>query len=153
MKIKTTRFGEIDIEADHIVHMVKGMVGMPEMRRFIIFQHQEDSPFYWYQSVDEPDLAFVVTNPALFLPEYKVDFKAVIKEMAWKNGSAKDHLAVYVVVNIPRGVPNQMTANLIGPLLINTDARQAVQVVLSDSTYSHQHPLLTQTESAQKKSA
>ena len=49
---------------------------------------------------------------------------------------------LYVIVNIPKGTPEKMTANLIGPVLINPAAREAVQMIITESPYSHRFPLL-----------
>ena len=143
MKIKTTRFGEISIDEEKIIHMPYGMLGFPNARQYIIFHHKPDSPFFWYQSVDDPALAFVITSPFFLASDYHVDVEQVFKEMNWECPS-KDHLELYVVVNIPKGSPEKMTANLIGPVLINNTVRQAVQMVISNSSYSHKHPLVEQ---------
>ena len=73
MKVNTTRFGTLTLEEEKIIDMPSGMLGFPDKRRFVILNHREDSPFFWYQSVDDPDLAFVITSPFLFHPEYDVD--------------------------------------------------------------------------------
>ena len=138
MKIKTTRFGEICIDKEKIIRMPYGMLGFPDKYQWIMFQHKADSPFYWYQSVDDPKLAFVVTSPIYFVSDYDVDTDHILEEMSWGCPS-KAHLELYVVVNIPKGSPEKMTINLIGPILINNEARQAVQMVISNSPYSHQH--------------
>ena len=140
MKIKTTRFGTINTTKDKIIHMPFGMLGFPENKRFIIFRHNENSPFFWYQSVDDPMLAFVITSPFIFLPDYEVDAEEAAKEMSWDDISDND-IELYVVANIPKGKPEEMTANLIGPVLINAKNRQAVQMVISNSDYSHKFPL------------
>jgi len=145
MKIETTRFGTIDIEKDRLIYMPKGMLGFPEKRRFFILQHKEDSPFFWYQSADDAALAFVITSPFFFMPDYEVDAEKTLVDMSWDDED-KDNLELYVIVNISRGSPKQITANLIGPLLINTAVRQAVQMVISDSAYSHRFPLIRETE-------
>lgn len=142
MNIKTTRFGTIPIEEEKLIHMPFGMLGFADQRRFIILKHQENSPFYWYQSVDDPTLAFVIMTPFLIMPDYRVDMEDALKEMGWNGDNNRSHLELYVVVNIPKGAPHEMTANLIGPLLINNSTRQAIQMVLSNSPYSHKHPLI-----------
>ena len=144
MKIKTTRFGTITIQEEKIITMPYGMLGFPDMRRFVILQHKEHSPFFWYQSVDDPLLAFVITSPFLFKPDYEVDTGSIVKEMSWNEEGEKNNLELYVVVNIPKGSPDKMTANLIGPILINNNARQAVQMVISNSPYTHKFPLIKQ---------
>lgn len=142
MKIKTTRFGTITIEEEKIITMPFGMLGFPDVKRFVILQHKENSPFFWYQSVDDPMLAFVIMSPFLFKPDYKVDLENVLKEISWNEEEKQNNLELYVVVNIPKGAPDKMTANLIGPILINNKIYQAVQIVISDSHYTHKFPLV-----------
>ncbi|HDH88302.1 MAG TPA: flagellar assembly protein FliW [Desulfobacteraceae bacterium] len=142
MKIKTTRFGTITIEEEKIITMPFGMLGFPDVKRYVILQHKENSPFFWYQSVDDPALAFVIMSPFLFKPDYDVDVENVLKEMSWNEEEKQDNLELYVVVNIPKGAPDKMTANFIGPILINNKIHQAVQMVISDSPYTHKFPLL-----------
>ncbi|MBW2105118.1 MAG: flagellar assembly protein FliW, partial [Deltaproteobacteria bacterium] len=119
-----------------------GMLGFPDVKRYVILQHKENSPFFWYQSVDDPALAFVIMSPFLFKPDYDVDVENVLKEMSWNEEEKQDNLELYVVVNIPKGAPDKMTANFIGPILINNKIHQAVQMVISDSPYTHKFPLL-----------
>jgi len=140
LKINTTRFGSITIDEKKIIGMPLGMLGFPDRKRFAILQHKKNSPFYWYQSVDDPSLAFVIISPFRFMPEYEVDMEEVLKEMSWnKEGT---NLEIYVVVNIPKGLPDKMTANLIGPILINNETLQAVQMVIPNSPYSHKFSLV-----------
>lgn len=143
MKIKTTRFGTISINKEKTIDMPFGMLGFPDQKKFVILQHRENSPFFWYQSVDDPTLAFVITNPFLFKPDYEIDLKDALKMMSW-NGDAKTHgLEIVIVVNIPKGLPEKMTGNFIGPILINNKVRQAIQIVISNSSYLHNCPLLS----------
>jgi flagellar assembly factor FliW len=144
LKIETTRFGIVEVEEEKIIEMPYGMLGFQDRKRFVLFPHRENSPFFWYQSVDDPSLAFVITSPFLVLPEYQVDLKDALKKMAWEDDEDQTPFELYVVVNIPRGSPEKMTANLMGPILINVRNRQAVQLVLADSPHSHRFPLLRQ---------
>ncbi len=141
MKIETSQLGTIQIAEDKIISMPAGMPGFPGKRRFIILEREETRPFYWYQCVDDPNLALVIMNPYLFKPDYLVDLKPALKEMSWETDE-QDSLKLYVVVNASEGVPEKVTANLIGPLVINTRKREAVQIIIHDSPYSHQHPIL-----------
>ena len=147
MKIKTTRFGTINIEEENIINMPFGMLGFLDKKRFVILQHKKNSPFFWYQSIDDPSLAFVITSPFLFKPDYEIDMGDVLREMSWNGDRGKNNLELYVVVNIPKGSPDKMTANLIGPILINNKARQAVQMVISNSLYTHKFPLIREDQS------
>ena len=141
MKIETPQFGTIEVGEDKIITMPAGMPGFPGRRRFIILEREETLPFYWYQCVDDPGLALVIMNPYLFKPDYSVDLNPVVMEMSWE-ADAEDSLKLYVVVNASEGVPEKITANLIGPLVINTRKREAVQIVIYDNRYSHRYPIL-----------
>ena len=139
MKIETAQFGEVEIEEEKIITMPLGLVGFPENKRFVIFQHKENSPFFWYQSLDDPELAFVIINPLLFKPDYQVNSEAVLGEMEWPADSKFD---LFVIVTIPKGRPQGMTANLIGPILVNLNTKEAVQMIIANTSYTHKYPLL-----------
>jgi flagellar assembly factor FliW len=146
LKIETTRFGTVTLGEEKILNMPFGMLGFQDKKRFVILQNRENSPFFWYQSVDDPALAFVITSPFLFIPDYEVDIEDILIEMSWDGNRENNVLELYVVVNIPKGSPEKMTANLIGPILLNNKTRQAVQVVMSNSPYVHNFPLIAQNQ-------
>jgi len=146
LKIETTRFGTVTLGEEKILNMPFGMLGFPDKQRFVMLQHKDNSPFFWYQSVNDPALAFVIISPFLFMPDYEVDIDDILVEMSWNGKSENNVLELYVVVNIPKGSPEKMTANLIGPILVNNKTRQAVQMVISKSPYVHNFPLIIQNE-------
>jgi flagellar assembly factor FliW len=148
VKIETTRFGTVEVPEDRVITMSQGLLGFPEKKRFCIIQHKKDSPFFWFQSVEEPALAFVITNPWLFKPDYKVDLALVNQNTGWENDDEDVSSECYVLVTIPKGSPEKMTANLIGPVIINNKTREAVQIVLSDESYSHKYPLVNKEAAA-----
>jgi len=140
LKLETRDFGQIDIDEDRVITMPTGMPGFPEAQRFIILDREETRPFLWYQCVDDPGLAFVIINPNLFQPDYSLDLGAILREMSW-NGDREEDLAVYAIVNASEGIPEKITANLIGPLVINTRKKEAAQMVITGSPYSHRQPV------------
>lgn len=142
MKINTRKFGEIEIEEKKILTMPEGLPGFPGFVRFILIEDPKTIPFCWYQSVEEPNLALIVMNPFLFKPDYEIDLAGFIVSRGWEDVSIED-LLVYVVVNISKGTTEKrITANLIGPLVINSKNNEAIQVAISSSSYSHQHNVL-----------
>lgn len=142
MKINTRKFGEVEVAEDKIINMpLNGLLGFPEVKRYVLLEREETRPFCWYQSVDEPELAFVVINPFVFKSDYAVDLKQAVRDMGWEDVDNKN-LALYVVVNFSDEDPPNITANLIGPIVINTVKLEAVQMVISDSSYSHQHKVI-----------
>src|SRR5690606_37275103 len=101
LNIQTARFGEIAVEENRVIDFIEPILGFEGSRRFIILDHAEDSPFKWLQSADEPELAFVVTNPKLFGIEYEF---ALSEDLATQLDiqEAEDAL-VLTIVNIPQG--------------------------------------------------
>jgi flagellar assembly factor FliW len=137
VKILSARFGELDIEAQKIIRMPDGIIGFPE-RSFTILTPADQGPFCWLQSVDNPAIAFVVVDPALFFAGYDVKLTREEHErLALVEGG--DMVILTIVTMAP--TPARITANLQGPIIINPEAMLAKQVVLEDSRYSTKQPL------------
>jgi len=60
-----------------------------------------------------------------------------------------EDMVVYVIMTIPHGRPQDMTANLLGPLIINTKSRIVRQIILDDSEYSHRYPISAPSHEAE----
>ncbi|MCE3236443.1 MAG: fliW [Vampirovibrio sp.] len=134
MIINTARFGEVEVAEDRLIHFVEPILGFEKSFRYIILDHAEDSPFKWLQSAEEPELAFVVTNPKFFGIDY--EFELSDELVTQLKLEAADDALVLTIVNIPQEDPGKMTTNLLGPIVINQSLRKAMQVVLSDTGYS-----------------
>lgn len=138
MKIKTEQFGEVEIEEETIIRMPGGMPGFLGHKRFVIISREETWPFHIFQCVDDPELSFFIMDPFLFKPDYDPRLAQAVREAGWPKADT-DAVKVYAIVNTSAGIPEKITANLMGPLLINPSAREAVQWVLHNSPYSHKH--------------
>ena len=138
MKLTTRRFGTLEIPADSVLTVPCGIIGFPRSTRYVILDHDRDAPFKWLQSVDEPDLAFVIMDPVLVKPGYQVE---VAEEDIPELGAldAAD-LVMFVILTIPSGDPSRITANLRGPVIVNYRTRHAKQVVLEQELPTR-HPL------------
>lgn len=137
MEVRTTRFGTIEIAEDRVIEFPKGLLGFPACRRYCLLEPGEDACFFWLQSLDDPHLAFVVTDPALFVPEYSVPIR---QEQIGSLELAKlEDAQVFVIVN---KVEEDLTGNLQGPLVINTLTRVGEQIVLAEKRWTTRHPLV-----------
>ena len=74
MKANTRLFGEIDIDEEKIITLENGMIGFPDLRKFtLIFDKEKErtpSSIMWFQSMDEPEVAFPVMHPNELKPDY-----------------------------------------------------------------------------------
>ena len=139
IKFDSTRFGSLEISEDRVVNFLGGVLGFPNARRFVMIDHEGDIPFKWLQSVDEPELAFITINPLLIKEDYKLSInKSDIGDIGKYDAES---LAFLVILTIPNDDPKGTTANLRGPLVINSDTMKAKQIVLQDDTYPIRYPL------------
>jgi len=149
MDIETTRFGPITVDDERVITFARGLLGFPEHGRFALIQTGEENYFFWLQSVTDPNLAFVVTDPTIFFKDY--DF-TVKDETRQEIALADDaHVQVFVICN---KVGEWLTGNLQGPLVVNAQNRLAQQVVLNEKKWTTRQPLLRlEAEVALAKSA
>lgn len=137
MEVRTTRFGVIDIAEDRVITFEDGLLGFSDRKRYCLLQPGDDACFFWFQSVDDPNLAFVVTDPTFFEQDYSVPIRP---EQMESLGIAKlEDAQVFVIVN---KIDDQLTGNLQGPLIINTVGKVGEQVVLADKRWTTRHPLM-----------
>ncbi len=137
MRIATSRFGQLEVDADRLITFDEGVLGFPRQNQYALVQTGEGSGFYWLQAVDTPELAFVVCDPRLFVADYRVPVK--LEDLQGIGLDGPDNAQVFVIVN---KVGDLLTGNFQGPLVVNVLSRRAKQLVLSDKRYSTRHPLM-----------
>ncbi len=90
-------------------------------------------------------MTFVIINPFFVYPNYDI----TIPETAQKKLEIQDKkdLIIYSIVVVPKDI-EKMTANLIGPIIINTKEMIGKQVILDDDRYSTKHYIFQQNINA-----
>ena len=137
MDIETTRFGSLSVEEERIITFPSGLLGFPDHTRFALIQTGEENYFFWLQSVDEPNLAFVVTDPTIFFKDYQVP----VREETWTDLqlAQETDLQCFVICN---KVGDWLTGNLLGPIVVNSGNRLGQQVVLTEKKWTTRQPLM-----------
>jgi flagellar assembly factor FliW len=132
-----TRFGIIEYEASNLLHFPAGMIGLPNLRNFIVIPAKKDGPLFWIQNVDDPDFAFILTDPGNFFLDYKIQLDESEKN-SLQIENAKDCYTLSIVT-----VPSDqnITINLAAPILYSPETNRAIQVVLEDNKYQTKTPL------------
>lgn len=133
MKATTRLFGEIDIEEEKIIVLENGMIGFPDLKRFaLIFDEEKGkkaSSIMWFQSMDEPQIAFPVMHPNDVKPDYN---PVVNDEMLLPLGPLKPE-DTYVLVTVTAAADVKDTSvNLKAPIVINTVSRLGCQMIVED---------------------
>lgn len=131
MRVQTTRFGTVEVGDDRLLDFPAGLLGFSSYTRFALLQPDEDGIFYWLQSVDSAELAFVVTDPALWCAQYEATVRR--EHMDLLELDEVSNARVFVIVN---KYDEALTANLQGPLIVNLVNRRGMQIVLSDQRWT-----------------
>ena len=141
MKLETTRFGTLDIEEKQILEFPDGLYGFEKETRFTLlpFNPNVESPMEWMQSIQSPHLSFVITDPHLYVPEYKL--KLLVEDKKKVALESDEPFLTRSIVTIPENY-TEMTTNLVAPLVINSNKRIGKQFVLTNMEYDTRHYLL-----------
>lgn len=130
MKIKTTRFGELEVDKKDIIEFTEGLLGFENLKKFFIVDPGDQTLILWLQSIDDAATAFPIIEPKIFQPNYMVKLLPVeLNSLSLEN---LQHASVYTVLTIPQNV-TEMSANLKAPIIINNKTKMARQIVLQDS--------------------
>jgi flagellar assembly factor FliW len=139
MQVKTTRFGEIEVPDSDVIHLPLGLIGFPELKKYVLLDHDKDSPFKWFQSLEDGAIAFVLIDPLLFKPTYIAE--VTDSELSELDVQTEEDLVISVIVTVPSN-PQNMTANLKAPLIFNLKNRRGKQVILNTSQYNTRHNIM-----------
>lgn len=144
MTVKTTRFGEIEIQQDKIIVFKQGIPGFEEETQFVIMPYEENSPFFLLQSVKTDFLAFLMTDPFKFFADY--EFNIDDDNLLELGIEHTEEVAIFSMVTVRDANVRNMTANLVAPVVINMENNRGKQIVLEKSPYKTQHRVFKEGE-------
>jgi flagellar assembly factor FliW len=137
--VQTSRFGSIEVEENRRIHFPEGLLGFSKHKAFALLEDKPGSPFFWLQSLDDPQLAFVLTNPFFFKKDYLHGLSPEEKNL-FVNEQGEE-MVLFTLVSVPAGHPEKASTNLLGPLVIDPTRRTGKQLILPSTGYSHRFPL------------
>lgn len=137
MKTIRTRFGEVEYHPEQTVHFPQGLPGFDRLREFIVMPNRKEGPLFWIQSVDDPAIAFVLTDPTNFFLDYRVTPDAVECQKLGIQPDGECHVLSVVTVHPDRTI----TLNLAAPVLFAPTTNRALQVILDNTKYQTRTPL------------
>jgi flagellar assembly factor FliW len=143
LKVATKAYGLIDVDERQKIIFPQGLFGFEKLTDYLLLD-AERQPFYWLQSMDVEQVAFVLVNPFLFRPDYEVNISN--EELAGIGIRSPEKALIFSIVTIPVD-GGSITANLQGPLIINRDTRMGKQAVLSDDRWKTKHDIMAELAS------
>jgi flagellar assembly factor FliW len=148
MNVHTTRFGTVEVQDDRLITFPTGLLGFSSYQRFALLQPDEEGIFFWLQSIETPDLAFVVTDPTLWVPEFQATIRR--EQMDDLQLQSLEDAQVFVIVN---KYGSTLTGNFQGPLVVNLRTRLASQLVLAEKKWTTRQEIVRVSEPVHAASA
>lgn len=134
MLLKTLHFGNLEVEEQDVFFFEDGIVGFPKNTKYIVIKNPDQNlPFDWLQSIETPELAFVVTDPFFFKQEYEFDVPEIIQGKL----DIRDpgDVLIYAITVIPEDL-RLSTMNLRAPVVLNTRSKRGCQLILENENYA-----------------
>lgn len=132
MDVRTKTNGVVTVDESKLLYFPEGLMGFEEFHTYALID-SEYEPFIWLQSVDKQSLAFLLVDPFLICNEYEADIDD--SALTAIDVTSPEDIVVMTIVTIPHG-DSQITANFLGPVVINRKNNKCLQVVLNDSRWT-----------------
>ncbi|MDC6268304.1 flagellar assembly protein FliW [Lysinibacillus fusiformis] len=130
MKIATKFLGEVEIIEQDILTFEHGLLGLEEERKFILLPIDADLPLAILQSVERPEIGFVVAYPFAFKQNYSFDISEEDREQL--QIEKQENVLPYAIVTMKETFQDS-TINLLAPIILNIEKKCGKQIVLQDN--------------------
>ncbi len=138
MRLFTSRFGVIDHSEREIITFSEGILGLENLRRYLIIRPPESKPFLWLQSLDDPKSALPVIQPEIIVPDYSIELSdQLIRELEIRK---EDQIEIFCIVHLEKDW-KAWTVNLLTPVIVNPATGKAKQVIQDKKPYTSRHNL------------
>lgn len=131
--------GKIEYKKDDIIRFEKGMLGLEELKQYLLVKLDEYDPFYLLQSIDDEDIGFILACPFDFHNEYEIDLKQEVLDRL--KIEKEEQVMIFTTVTLNTD-PNKITTNLKAPIIINDTNKLGEQIILDKDKYKIKHPLM-----------
>ncbi|MFT7597577.1 MAG: flagellar assembly factor FliW [Acidimicrobiales bacterium] len=140
MKVSSTRLGELDLDDEQIYDLGPGILGFPEGRSYAVIEIDDD--YFWIQSVEDAETAFLAMHPWSFFPDYELDVPDDVLAEIGLDDPTESAVYLLLTTNYDGDDLTDVTANLLGPIIVNNKSRCGRQIVLNTGDYTTKEPLV-----------
>ncbi len=138
MKVKTTRFGELEVNPNDVLTFSEGLLGFENLKKYFVVDPGDSTLILWLQSTEEEKVAFPIIEPKIFKPDYIA--KLLPADLNGLELETLQTAKLYSILTIPANV-TEMSANLKAPVVVNSAKKVGKQIVLQDSKLSVKHEM------------
>ncbi len=137
MRTARTRCGEVSDRPEDVILFPHGLLGFESLREFLILPGKRQDPLICLQSLENPEVAFLMVDPARYFPDYSVSVGEQ-EVFALQLQEDEQHC---VLSMITMHSDKSITLNLVAPVIYAPRTQRAVQMVLENTQYSVRTPL------------
>ncbi|MEX1004173.1 MAG: flagellar assembly protein FliW [Acidimicrobiia bacterium] len=119
-------------EAPVELRFAEGIPGFPDHTRFTLVELADDGAFQLLQSLDDENVAMIVTTPWLFFPDYEMEIPD--DAQAELGLGAPEDAVVLSAVTLDAS-QERFHVNLLGPFVVHRETGHGRQLILSDSDH------------------
>ncbi len=150
MKIQTEQFGEVEIAEERVITFDKGIPGFEEVKDYVLIpaDAQEESPFFFLQSVEQMEVSFFLVDPFTFFQDYDIKLE---EQMVERLQLEEPTDAIVLTTVTVKGDISSATTNLKAPLVINNKKQRGMQIVLNNKDYAIKQALFQGDNTAARK--
>ena len=138
MQVTTKPFGTIEVDERQKIHFPFGILGFEHLKWYVLLDAAQ-APFYWLQSIEDTNIAFVMIDPLIFRPDYELTVPDEELEEIQIHDS--EEILLFAIVTIPEN-HELMSANLQGPIVINRTAKLGRQLITLNPAWKVKHFIL-----------
>jgi flagellar assembly factor FliW len=138
MKIKSSRYGEVEVAEDKTIEFPRGLAGFETLRRFALLHPEGDQPkYYILQSMEDADVAFNIADPATFGFSYEITLDDELSQLLGQPGTPEAVADDVVLVILSKEADNApLRAILKAPLILNLKTRKGLQHIFTRLDYT-----------------
>src|SRR5437870_2746116 len=124
---------------DAIIRFDEGLIGFSDCKDFVLMENESLTPFRLLQSVEVPEVGFLVLDPTILVPNYYEH----VPQRDWESlGIDEKTKPLAFVIVVIGSTPETSTGNLQAPLLVNYGKMIGKQIILTDAGFSVRHSLV-----------
>lgn len=133
LNLETKYFNEVQVDDKKFIYFEDGIPGFEERHRFTLINPSDEPDLFFLQSIEDPEVCFVMMYPALLIGDYSIEINDdIVRKLDIK---VPEDIAVYTIVNMKEDL-KESTANLKAPVIINFKNQRAIQGILDKTDFT-----------------
>jgi flagellar assembly factor FliW len=120
------------VNPENIFTFPEGILGFKEIQEYCILLNDKVKPFMFMQALDGSDICFVCVESFLICPDYSLTIPD--KTIQLLDLTKPEEALILSLVTVRKNIED-ITANLMSPIIVNMHTSKAQQVIIENSNY------------------